>query len=348
MSVVHENSKLLKQYPISHALTMVDPVFHPLVEAARVGDYTCVQKTLLNADQQAIELAVHWSAQNNHISCLQILAEHAGVEHNSWAMIAAAAEGNTEIVRTLLPFSEAKTANSLGLSLSVQGNHWACFDLLKNVSHSSIPCPSALEKIVARNDQQNFDKILDYIQPSKKTTEALIQAAKCGYPHFVEPLIPLSQPTLYNSKALLCAVYNGHTECVKLLLPCSDTTANNGEILACAISNCHMDLVQMLLPLSNPNHHGRALVAVLWATQNCNKDNADNYQELVDIFCTPVNCSNALVYLQEHELSYFFTQKDKELVWAAIEEKIMHHQKQKLLDNIQGDGKTVQRKLKKI
>lgn len=157
------NYTLLEQYPILDTpIAITEAVFHPLVEAAQVGDLMRVKHILPNADQPNIGLAVHWAAYNKHIACLQYLVQHADIQQNSWAMIAAASEGCEDIVGVLLPFSEPKTANSLALRLALNNNHWDCVSILKDGSDPSPGCGTALLKAVEHNDMMAFKNLLPF------------------------------------------------------------------------------------------------------------------------------------------------------------------------------------------
>lgn len=339
--------KLVKQCSVSKILIAEDAL-HPLIVAAQTGDVAGVQHAHL-IDQKTVELAVHWAAHNKHIACLEFLAAHAGVAHNSWVLISAAANGDADVLQVLLPFSDPKTANSLALRLALSGNHWTCVTLLKDVSHSCIGCSAALSNAVKKNDVEAFERLLPFARVDQHNTQALIHAAQLNYAHFIAPLIFISEPKLYNSTALLRAVENGHIECATLLLPYSDVTANDGKILAVAVHGGHLNLVQMMLPLSNPNHHGRALVnafsSLSWAHDNKHFDNIDVCNIMVDMFCTPVNCANALTWLNLNPPSYWYGGHRHTIVAGMIEDKLIQYQKQRLLDNIKTEGQIMRRKL---
>lgn len=338
--------KLVKQCSVSKILIAED-VLHPLIVAAQTGDVAGVQHAH-HIDQKTVELAVHWAAHNKHITCLEFLAQHAGVENNSWVVISAAANGDADVLQVLLPFSDPKTANSLALRLALSGNHWKCVALLEDVSHSSPGCSAALSDAVKKNNVEAFERLMPFARVDQHNTQALIHAAELNYAHFIVPLIFISEPRSHNSTALLRALEKGHIECATLLLPYSDITANDGKILAVAVYEGHLNLVQMMLPLSNPNHHGRALAnafsSLSWAQDNKYFEKIDVCNIMVDMFCTPVNCANALTWLNLHPPSYWYVQRHT-IVVEIIEDKLTQYQRQRLLDNIETKGQIMRRKL---
>ena len=286
MTVYSEFLQLLKECPISEEIPTLKTVLPPLVAAAQNGDVACVQQMIHHADQASIALALHWTAENQHLACLTILAKVSGVEQNTWAMIAAASEGHADVVEVLLPFSEPKTANSLALRLALRGNHWNCVAMIKDVSDCSPGCGFALTEAVEKNDVKAFECLLPFARPDghfiktyqnwlynckylllryKQNSWSLIIAAREGHMHFIQPLLSLSNPKACDSAALIEASGKGHTDLVKLLLPYSDPTACDSAALLAAVGNGHSECVKLLLPYSDPTaNNGAILACAVW------------------------------------------------------------------------------------
>ena len=139
------------------------------------------------------------------------------------ALRLAAHNGNTEIVKLLIPVSDPKAEYSAALRLAAESGHIEVVKLLIPVS-----------------------------DPKAQDSHALRWAAHNGNVELVKLLIPLSDPKALDSYALRNAAYNGHVEVVKLLIPVSDQKARDSWALRNAVYNGHTEVVKMLIPVSDP------------------------------------------------------------------------------------------------
>lgn len=158
-----------------------------LVWAVHNGDPEAVHQLMENSTSKEIGLALHNAYWCNNLDCLEILAPYAGVECNSWVLIAAVSQGNTDVVRILLPHSDPKTSDNLALKMALVSSDWECVDLLKN--HCSlVVCNTALNRAIQNNDQETFEKIVACSAPIT-TDKPLICAARFGRDEFLSKII---------------------------------------------------------------------------------------------------------------------------------------------------------------
>lgn len=191
-----------------------------LVWAVHNRDADAVQQLIANSTPKDIELALHNAYWCNDLDCLEILAPYAGVECNSWALIAAASQGHAEAVRILIPHSDPRTSNSLALKMALVSSHWGCVDLLKN--HCPlVACNNALHRAIKNNDHTTFEKIVACTAPITTDTP-LIWAACFGHHQLLAKIISISVLKNINSEALTTAAHYGHPKCVELLIGLSD------------------------------------------------------------------------------------------------------------------------------
>jgi len=136
---------------------------------------------------------------------------------NSYALIWAAVNGHTEIVKLLIPVSNPKANDSAALRWAAINGHTEIVKLLIPVS-----------------------------DPKARDSAALRWAAINGHTEIVKLLIPVSDPKACDSAALRWAASNGRTEVVKLLIPVSDPKACDSATLRWAAMNGHTEIVKLL------------------------------------------------------------------------------------------------------
>lgn len=108
-------------------------------------------------------------------------------------LIVAAANGNADEVRRLIPLSDSLADKTQALQYAVQNGHFECVKLLIPVSN-----------------------------PKDNNSSALSRAAYYGDLAIIKLLLPHSNPKANNSQALCIAVLQGHDMCVGILHSVSD------------------------------------------------------------------------------------------------------------------------------
>lgn len=297
----------------------------PLVCAVHNHDTNAVGQLVEGSCVQDIGLALHGAYHNNDLHCLQILAPHAGVEANSWALIAAASQGNIEATRILIPFSAPKTADNLALKMAVIANHWDCVDLLKNYC-SSVVCINALNNAVKNNDEQAVDKIIACSAPIS-TDKPLIFAARFGRDEFLTKIISICTLHNNNSEALKVAAHYGYHKCVEQLIGLSNPK-DFPQVLAEAYIGAYVGL-NLAINFAPWNQVGHYL----------KPDANTNYISVFDMLydAKTVHDTHSILLKKREQAGYdlkklWNTCIDKFEIWSAT------HQKNKLLKHICSEG----------